>query len=45
SIGTGSAWAASMPLKPGDSAGAYWCVDSTGVSAGKTGPATTTNCP
>jgi prepilin-type N-terminal cleavage/methylation domain-containing protein len=28
------AWAASATLKPGDSAGAYWCVDSLGTSRG-----------
>ena len=29
-----SAWAASATLKSGDSAGAYWCVDSLGTSRG-----------
>lgn len=42
SIGSGSAWSASYPLKtaPANS----WCVDSTGASKSRTGNAATTVC-
>jgi len=45
SIGTSSAWVASVQLKVADGSSTYWCVDSTGVSAGKTGIASGTVCP
>jgi len=45
SIGSESAWVASVQLKVADGTSTYWCVDSTGVSAGKTGIASGTACP
>jgi prepilin-type N-terminal cleavage/methylation domain-containing protein len=43
-IGTGSAWVVSFPLKATEGTITHWCVDSTGVSAGKTAIATGTAC-
>ena len=41
---TTSAWAASVQLKVAEGTNTHWCVDSTGVSAGKAAVASTTAC-
>lgn len=41
---TTSAWVVSVPLKATEGSFTHWCVDSTGVSAGKTAIATGTAC-
>ena len=41
---TTAAWVVSVPLKVAESGNTHWCVDSTGVSAGKTALATGTAC-
>ncbi len=37
-IGSTGAWAASAPLKTAEGSNIYWCVDSTGLSAGRINP-------
>ncbi len=44
SIGATSAWVVSFPLKVAETTITHWCVDSTGVSVGKTAIATGTAC-
>jgi len=44
SISSGSAWVASVQLKTAEGSNTHWCVDSTGVSTGKTAVASGTAC-